>query len=300
MSAVTDYVSSSIDKAFPRKLVKMPLYGPDNIPSPHYGICFEDAETREDWCRCTVKKNYQPHTTEDVKQLTSIVADGFGLSSDQIDIKASWVTSKGHAVAVTPTKEYRREIANGDTIWPSLIVRAYYGGSFRATVAMKRDLCSNLQMMRNVDKTTVSLRHTLQFQDHFGETLDTFKNLICLSDNIVDAARKLNEITVSYDEFLDYLYPTPESGSKRSATTYQRKLDRIKQIHATEVDALGLKYRAGRGTLWQLVNAVTGFVQHDKSRNGKPSDDDRALLGVFDNESNRAWDRAFEIAGLAV
>lgn len=300
MSQVTDHVGQIIDKAFPRKLVKMPLYGPENIPTPHYGICFEDAETKDDWCRCTVKKNYQPHTTQDVKELVSIVADGFGLSHDKIDVKANWVTSKGHMVAVTPTKDYRREISKGDTIWPSLIVRAYYGGSFKASVAMKRDLCSNLQMMRNVDKTTVALRHTQQFQDYFSDTLETFKQLICMSDNVVEAARKLNQIIVKYDDFYDALYPAPVGNSKRAATTYDRKLDRMKQIHRDECERLGIKHTAKRGSLWHLVNSVTGFVQHDKTRNGRPDDDQRALLGVFDNEANRAWDHAFELAGMAV
>lgn len=303
MSNVTDFISDKLAKAFPRQVVKMPLFGPENIPSPHYGICFDDATEKADWCQCTVKKNYRPHTNEDVRDLVSIVADGFDIPSSDIEVKASWVTGKGHAVAVTPTKKHRRSIAGNDTIWPSLVVRAYYGGAFKATVSMKRDACSNLQMIRNVSQSTVNLRHTFSFHDHFADTLELFQNLIAKSDDVVQAARQLNEIRVNYSTWFDYLYPEQESPtSKRSVTTRQRKIDRMKEIHQRECSLLDTKCDNRSGTLWELVNSVTGFVQHDKTRFGKPSEDDRALLAVFDNESNRAWDAAFDMmnGGLAV
>ena len=91
-------ISQKLDAAFPRKVVKMPLFGPDNIPSPHYGICFEDATSREDWVKATVKQGYQLHTREDVKSICLAVAEGFDIDPDHINVKASWVKGKGHAV----------------------------------------------------------------------------------------------------------------------------------------------------------------------------------------------------------
>lgn len=290
-------ISEKLDAAFPRKVVKMPLMGPDNIPSPHYGICFEDATGRDDWVKATVKKNYQLHTREDVKSICLSAAEGFDLDPNDIRVNASWIKGKGHAVSITPTKEYRRAIANEkDGIWPSLIVRAYYGGAFKASVSMKRDLCSNLMMIRNVSNASVNLRHTFNFREHFAETVDTFRGLIAMSDNVVEATRMLAQVDVDLHETLDAIYPESLTGSKRSRTIRNNKLSRIKEIVRTERRKLGLNYYPRTASLWDVVNGITGYVQHDKGRRGNVTRDDRALMAVADRESELAWDSVFQIA----
>ena len=288
-------ISQKLDAAFPRKVVKMPLFGPDNIPSPHYGICFEDATSREDWVKATVKQGYQLHTREDVKSICLAVAEGFDIDPDHINVKASWVKGKGHAVSITPTREYRRGIANDrDGVWPSLVVRAYYGGAFKASVSLKRDLCSNLMMIRNIEKASVNLRHTYNFREHFSETVETFKGLIAMSDNVVQATRMLAQVNVDLHETLDAIYPEKET--RRSRTMRENKLSRIKEIVRQERRKLGLDYYPRTASLWDIVNGITGYVQHDKTRKGRVTLDDRALMAVTDRESEIAWDSVFQIA----
>jgi hypothetical protein len=294
-------IAEKIDAAFPRSIIKMPLYGPDNIASPHYGLCFEDATGKDDWCRCTVKKGYQPHTTNDVKELCLAVAEGFDLSPEHIDVQASWTKGKGHAVSVVPTKEYRRDISRGkqqDNVWPSLIVRAYYGGAFRATVAMKRDLCSNLMMIRNLDKCTVNLRHSTNFRDMFDDSVDQFRKLIAMSDSVVEACRMLADYQVNLHEFLDAHYHADSQTSKRSATIRENKLSKIKQIVRDEKQKLQTTSMSGaeKASLWDIVNGITGYVQHHKTRHGKVNADDRALTAALDRESDAAWSSAFYVA----
>lgn len=294
----TDKVAQAIEQAFPREVVKMPLFGPDNIPTPHYGLCFEDAASREDWVQATCKRQYIPHTKQDVKDLCTAVAAGFDIAADDINIDAHFVTGKGHAVAVTPTKNYRRSIAGTDTLFPTLYVRAYYGGSFKATVGMKRDVCSNLMMMRKVDGTSVSLRHVGNYREHFDDTVEQFRELIAISDNIVAAAKQLNEVRVDTTEFFQSLYPAQVN--ERSQVRQENKLKAmITRLHKERLD-LGVDADIKQASVWELINAVQGYCQHDKTRRTSNKDyAGRAFAALTDGEVDAAWDYGFSLAGLA-
>ena len=56
-----------------------------------------------------------------------------------------------------------------------------------------------------------------------------------------------------------------------------------------------------KATLWELLNAVTGYVQHTKTRhkisNSQMGIVQRALVGVNDSESVAAWELANTMAG---
>ena len=118
MSNVTDFISDKLAKAFPRQVVKMPLFGPENIPSPHYGICFDDATEKADWCQCTVKKNYRPHTNEDVRDLVAALEvnrDGGRLGhEDAIHRHGRIVVDVGHGRSASGETEEldRRPLGN--------------------------------------------------------------------------------------------------------------------------------------------------------------------------------------------
>ncbi len=299
-TAVQQAVRDAIFTAFPKEVVKMPLCGPDNLPSPHYGLCFEDATSRGDWCSATVKQGYEPHTREDVAVICETIAAGLDVPLADIDISAAWKNGKGHRVAVQPTKAYRRSVASGDTIWPKFIVRANYGGSFIASVGMYRDLCSNMQMMRRVENTTVYLRHVGSFRDNFDATVEEWQYLAAKFDNIVECATKLRESTVAVEEFYDRLYPQPETNA--SQTRHRNKLSAMfgrmvkerKQLGYSLADATDHK----KANLWELVNSVTGWVQHSKrqTRNGQRlSDAAKAFAAVDDKECHGAFDLANEM-----
>lgn len=288
-------VDNKIDHVFNREVVKMPMFGPEGLPTPHYGLCFEDASSKDDWMATTVKKHYIPHTVQDVKDLCRVVIEGFDLPADSVEVKARFRQGKGHAVAITPTAKHRRAVYGTDTVWPSLYVRAYYGGAFKATIATKRDACSNLMMMRNVDRTTVSLRHQGNYRDNFDTTLEQFRELLVKFDDVVAAARVLTQTWVEPDEYYEQLY------DKKMSARQERKLgDKIhamKQTIERERHALQMDHQIHkRANLWELVNSVTGWVQHEKGRHGDPSTEVRAMQALDDPECNNAWSLAFQMA----
>lgn len=298
-TALEASVRSTIFNAFPNEVIKMPLYGPDNLPSPHYGLCFENASKRSDWCSTTVKKHYRPHTRNDLATICETVAKGIDLPLDQISISCAWKDGRGHRIAVQPTAEYQREVTRNDTIFPKFILRANYGGAFVASVGMYRHLCSNLQMIRRVEHTTVNLRHCSNFQENFDSTVEQWQHLAAKFDNIVEAAQQLNEQRVNVADFYDNLYPEPSNQTQRSRNSHRRKLESMfgrlvdERIKADKPGATDSK----TATLWDLVNSVTGFVQHDQRRKGNPTADARAFAAVDDLQCDKAWNLAFDMAG---
>lgn len=301
LSPIQEAVRTQLEKVFTREVIRVPLSGPDNLPSPHYGLCFDDAVGREDWMRCTVKQGYIPHTREDVAVLAETVAAGLDLPLEEVKISAHFKRGKGHRVAVQPTTKYRKELHNapGDTLWPKFIINANYGGSFTAQCGMYRDACSNMQMMRRVEHTTVSLRHVGNFRDNFDDTVQQWQSLSAKFDNIVEAAAHMRDTQVKATDFFHELYPQPSeadpvSKHKRHKEKLTKMLDRIirerNKLGDTSTDYT-------KCNLWELVNSVTGFVQHDKrkTRDGKKlTATQKAFLAIEDKECDRAWDYAFD------
>jgi hypothetical protein len=298
----TDKVAQEIEAAFPREVVKVPLYanaqfwyGANFEATPHYGLCLERPEKPSDWIKATCKKGYIPHTKQDVKDLCTAVAAGFDLPAEDINIDAHFIKGKGHAVAITPTKKYRRTIAGSDTIFPTLYVRAYYGGAFRAMVGMKRDVCSNLMMLRNVQQTTVSLRHCGNYRDNFDVTVEQFRELIAISENVVEAAKRLNQVKVEMKQFLQEVFPAQISD--RAEKRQGRKIDAIlTRLHKERLD-LGSNVEGKEATLWEMINAVQGYCQHDKHRRSENrSYAGRAFAALNDIDVEAAYEYAFQLA----
>ncbi len=306
LSPVQQAVRDHLAKEFTREVIKVPLSGPDNLPSPHYGLCFDDAESRKDWMRCTVKQGYIPHTREDVALLSETVAAGLDLELDQVKISAFFKPNTGHRVAVQPTIGYRKALNASplDTLWPKFIINANYGGSFTAQCGMYRDACSNMQMMRRVEHTTVSLRHVGNFRDNFEDTVQQWQSLSARFDSIVEAANHFRETQVRADEFYNTLYPEPSAAD--SAAKHRRHKEKLRSMMTRLIKE---RNKVGNTTadvvkcnLWELVNSVTGFVQHDKrkTKDGKKLDSvTKSFLGVADKECDKAWDYAFDAVPFA-
>lgn len=314
---MTSKIDRAIDAAFPFEVHKYPLIGPDNMPTPHYGLARTDRNDATAWAKVTVKKNYKAHTTDDVKQMARAAAHGFGVAVEDVEVRCSWKEGKGHRVAIRPTKEYRRTIchaAGDDNIFPQFIVRADYGAAFKASVGMYRDACKNMQMIRRVNGSTISLRHCGNFREHFDATVEEFKQLAAKYDSVVIAAETLAKRKVDTLQFLEDLYPRPlESDSRSRKTRHARRLAAISQQLEKDRQVL-----AGQDTddnlpsgkliegypitffadtnLWELVNAVTGFVQHTKRANRGHDLATQAFLAVDDRECDKAWNLAMDMA----
>ena len=295
-TAFTNNVENKIRSTF-GETMKLPLMGPDNMPTPHYGICRTDIDGPEAWFPRTMKRGYQEHTLDDVVDICRIAAEGFGLQDDQIKVDCCW-GKNGHRVSIAPTNEHRRTLARGDdSLWPRFVLRADFGFKFIASAGMFRDACSNLQMMRKVRGTTVSLRHTGGFRDHFDSTVEEFRTLAAKYDDIVEAANKLNERRVDTADFLAEMFPPPAKESSESKhTRHKRQIQQMINRLQGEQAKTGVEVSARSATPWQLENMVTGFIQHDKTRVGKPNASERAFLALDDKTCDKAWDLAFAMS----
>jgi len=296
-TAFVSTVENKIRETF-GETMKLPLMGPDNMPTPHYGICRTDIEGREAWFPRTMKKGYQEHTLDDVVEICRIAAAGFDLPDDQIKVDCCW-GKNGHRVSIAPTRDHRRTLANneGDSLWPRFILRADFGFKFVASAGMFRDACSNLQMMRRVEGTTISLRHSSGFRDHFDETVSEFRSLAAKYDNIVEAASALNERRVSTAEFIAEMFPSPDDdATKAKKSRHIAQVEKMINRLTREQALTGSIVDPAKATGWELANMVTGFVQHDKTRVGKLNKSERAFLAIEDSLCDKAWDLAHHMS----
>ena len=163
-------VAETVRNAFPFDVCKLPLSGPDNATTPHYGLFRDDTG---DCVGVAVKRGYMPHTTDDVVALAEAAAEGFGADCE---ITAGF--SDGHKVVIGPTKEHRRAVyGTTDNIFPRFILAAGYDGrAFSASLGMYRDLCDNLQLVTPAGQSLAAerLHHTRQLRDRMPQLIETF------------------------------------------------------------------------------------------------------------------------------
>ena len=286
---LADVIANKIDATF-AECVKLPLVGPDNHPTPYYGIARSDLTGRDAWFPAAVKKGYVAHTRDDVKALALAAAKAIDVDPDHLSVDCAWAKN-GHRVSIQPTNGYRRSIGNDrDGVWPRFIIRANYGGKFTGSAGLHRDLCSNLMMMRNVEGVNVSLRHTKSFRDNFDATVASFSSIAARHDNIVEACRELQSTQASVTEYVTRFMPPPsDADGKAKLAGWERRVEKlIARLH-DEQRALGLAANSKTADLWLLANMATGYVQHDKSRVGRLNKSERAFAAVDDKLADHAW-----------
>jgi hypothetical protein len=207
----------------------------------------------------------------------------------------------GHYVSIQPTKHERLSVyGQSDNIWPRVIVNAGYDGrAFAATMGYYRDACRNLAMMRQVNGTTVSIRHTSGLRSHMDELIATFNTLKDSWNGLSDVIMHLQSSEVQMVDFLNEIYPQPETdASKRAVTVHKDRTEAIFKRLQSE------RFRTGRPSMdntfkvsaWEAYNAVQGYVQHDaQSKTGFKSDFDRILRASRDANVRKAEKLVLEL-----
>ena len=170
-------VSGSVREAFNFDVEKYPLsavMGTEVLPTDQYGLFRSDSGYLNGVK--SVSPRYVPHTTDDVCALVDAAGEAF---DGEIACKTHF--RNGHYVSIQPTTEQRTAIYNAtdsDNVWPRVIINAGYDGTaFSATMGYYRDACDNLAMMRRVNGTTVSIRHTSGLRNHMDSLIATFNTL---------------------------------------------------------------------------------------------------------------------------
>jgi hypothetical protein len=293
---VSSSVSDAVRAAFPFTVDKLPLFGPESLRTPHYGLFRSDTGAS---VGVACRKGYEPHTVDDVCALVEAAASAF-----DGDANARCLFHEGHYVAVEPSAEYRRAIfGTADNIWPRLIVRAGYDGrAFRAQLGFYRDACRNLAMIRSEGRIVeANIRHTTQLRGKLVELRRTFAQLASGWEGVVETARRMESRQVNLADFVRQVYPLSSDATDRTRRSAERRVESIirrivrERQHTGRPDLRIATDRTYHVSAWEAFNGVQGFVQHDMSRHGRPDDYTRAVVALDDASVSRALELALAV-----
>ena len=284
MEATETTVLDSVKAAFPFSVDKYPLSGPDGMRTDLYGLFRSDnAEHVGKPC----SKNYVPHQSDDVVALVEAAGQAFeGLGETRCTFK------NAHHVCVSPSLEDRRAIfGTADNIFPRFMIRGGYDGrGFLANMGFYRDACDNLAMLRQVEGTSVSIRHGSGLREKMDDLIQTFSVLKQSWATLSDVILELQNREMKMPEFLDQVYGQPDEDSKRSKKIHSNRTKAIFRRLSRERFSTGRRVMDTefKVSAWEAYNAIQGYVQHDKSRHGKPSDFDRVIAASNDQHVRKA------------
>tara|TARA_Y100000593_G_scaffold86106_1_gene164220 strand:- start:3870 stop:4754 length:885 start_codon:yes stop_codon:yes gene_type:complete len=284
MTSVSVSAVDSVKSKFDFSVDKFPLAGPDGLKTPLYGLFRSDTM---EFVGKPCSKHYVAHQSDDVLALVESAGEAFeGVGDVQCHFR------DGHYVSIAPSRDQRRAIyGTSDNIFPRFIVNAGYDGrAFSAIMGFYRDACSNLAMMRQVSGTSVSIRHGSGLREKMDDLIQTFSVLRESWATLGDVIAELQNRQVRMTDFLDQVYGQPDPDSKRGVTIHKNRTEAIFRRLSRE------RFTTGRGAMdsqfnvsaWEAYNAVQGFVQHDASRKGSPSDFARVIAASNDAAVKKA------------
>lgn len=293
MITTSDKVVAKIQETFNFTVDKFPLSGPPRMTTPWYGLFRSD--TSAVLGKSSVTKIYTPHQTDDVLALVEGAANAF---DGEIDVRCHF--NNGHYVSIVPSTSYRKAIYGGsDNIFPRVVIRACYDfQAFSATMGFYRDLCKNMSMMRSIRGTHVSIKHTSGLREKMDDLIATFATLKESWQTVGGVINAMESRPVQMVDFLNQVYAEPANGaSDRSVNMHKKRTEAIFKRLQKE------RFESGRPTMdstftvsaWEAYNAIQGYVQHDATRRGKPSDFARMLMASNDKAVLQA--EALALAG---
>ncbi len=299
-------ISASVREAFSFDVEKYPLsavMGTEILPTDQYGLFRSDTGYLKGVK--SVSPRYVPHTTDDVCALVDAAGEAF---DGEIACKTHF--RNGHYVSIQPTNAQRLAIykdADTDNVFPRIVINAGYDGkAFSATMGYFRDACSNLAMMRMVEGTNVSIRHTSGLRGHMNELIATFNTLKDSWGNLTNIIQRLESTDVRMTDFLNEIYgqPTAEQlalaatgQAVRAVTTHQNRTEAIWKRLNRERNLTGRPQLTNTVSAWEAYNAVQGFVQHDaQAKEGFKGEFDRILRASNSKEVRAAEKLALELS----
>ena len=153
-------------------------------------------------------------------------------------------------------------------------------------------------MMRKVNGSTVSIRHTSVLRGHMDSLIATFNTLKESWGNLTDVIQSLESVEVRMVDFLDQIYGRPTDEQLALAATGQAV--RAVTTHENRTKAFWKRlnderFKTNRPTLtdtvsaWEAFNGVQGYVQHDaQSKAGFKGEFDRILRASRDANVRQA------------
>ena len=264
----TSEITEKIRSEFNFEVNRLPLSGPDNMPTKWYGLFRSDNGKTVG--PGSVSPGYFPHT---VNHIVSIAEAAIGSFDEASDVCCHF--RDGHYVSIAPTAKYRKRVygSTHDTIWPRLVISAGLGGStsFNLTIGYFRDACKNLAMMRKIKSFNIRYRHTASINDRLDSLVEDFKGLREGWESLSDLVDRMNQTDVVIADVIKQVYGEIDPNAGRKAQTMQEsRVDAIVRRVVRENRALGSGTHGGdHATAWQMYNAIQGYHQHDAPRRVK-------------------------------
>ena len=265
MTVLPIAIEAQLEK-FPKHITKRMLFGPSGEETGVYGLFDEHNRFVG---RGSVTDRYVPHQLEHVRPIIESVLGLPGF--EEPDVRAEW--KSGHYIRIRPNDSYRREIIKGDTIWPQLDLWFGLGGlPARGRLALQRDACSNLMMVRNSSEINFSIKHTKSLETRIATIQDQFHSIVAKWDEVVDHCRNMHAKRINLKHLLAEIYPAPKSDAKQSTTKHNDKINAIwsrvmRESHKLNLETPSLANPITTG--WMAFNAIQGYRQHTASRNGE-------------------------------
>lgn len=297
MKISSDQVSAKVRDAFDFNVDKFPLSGPDGMSTPLYGLFRDDTSKLVG--ASSVTKRYVPHQTDDVLALVDAATEAF---DGEIDVKCHF--RNGHYVNIMPTRADRLKVfGETDNVFPRIIVNAGYDGkAFRATMGYYRDLCRNLSFMRQVEGTTVAIRHTSSLRGKMDDLIATFNTLKESWGSLSDTIQHMQSRDVNMIDLLVAVYGEPASDASDTIVKNHnaRKdliMNRLKNERRDSGRNVMVNYQV---SAWEAYNAVQGFAQHDMGFRGRDNNSvsgfERILRASNDQHVRKAESLVLDLA----
>ena len=283
-----------VRESFQFNVVKLPLFGPDNAKTPHYGL-FRDDSGESVGFAC--KRNYNPHNVDDISTLVEAASIAFPANAEDTKISCYW-SGESHIVSLAPSREYRKAIFGNDTVWPRLLINAGYdGSSFQASLGFYRDICRNMAIIRSAGRGChAAIRHSSHLRDKIDDLRETFVRLASGWQNVVETAQQMESRQIDLADFLAKVYPQPDDASRRQIETNKQRISKIiRRIQSERMQLRGSIGSLETATAWEAWNGVQGYVQHDSRRHGSPNAFARAIMAIDDSAVARAMELALAV-----
>lgn len=276
-------VLATVSEKFNFGVDKRKLVGPNGESTDFYGLFRDD---NNECVGDVVTDRYMPHTTDDVLALTEAAAHAF---EGMVDAQCYF--NNGHFVVLQPTVAERKSIyGTADNVFPRVIIRAGFDGTAAHTMlGWFRDACKNMARLRTVSSATQSIRHLKSLRPKMDELIKTFGVLKESWGDVTRVIEHMQNTQVKLSDFLIKVYGEPED-AKRSKTIHANRTEEICRRVLNE------RLITGRSnvdsefnvSVWEAYNAVQGYVQHESTRHGSPTDVARAMLALNDKYVNAA------------
>lgn len=293
-------VAGFVNEVYTQEVEKLAFRAPmsrDGATVDKYGLWYGD-ELLETTC----KDGFECHTRDDFSSLIEATMLALGASSFEVDLR--WKARKGHFATIQPSAEFNRSIGTDrDKVTYRGYIDGRYGRPLTSGVGAFRLLCANGMVVPMKDNCHITkIRHTVALRSRIDELVTQLSSTVESFESVVAKMRSYSEQQVLISDFISALYPAPSAdASGKSKTQYENMRNKILSRLHREAKQVGDPV-SGTGldatsNLWLLVNSVTGYVQHDKSRHGVVAVDQRELLALDDVDTIAAWALADTLAG---